>query len=74
MSKGKEFMTCPYCGGRMVWSTPDMAYELCDEYDEEDTAVVDYYVCQECGRDFEIYEPNEEARKTTYKQYWNNIK
>ena len=67
-------MTCPYCGGRMIWGSSCMANERVDGYEDEDTAVIDYYRCDTCGRDYEIVEPNETERETEYRAYWNGKK
>lgn len=48
-----------------------MATDLCEEYREDDVAVVDYYNCERCGRSYEIFEPREEERDTDYAEYWN---
>ena len=71
MKKDKNYMVCPYCGGRLKWSNTDMATDLCEEYREDDVAVVDYYNCECCGRRYEIFEPKEEERDTDYAKYWN---
>ena len=34
-------------------------------------AIVRYYECSKCGRDFEIYDPTKEKRESDYKEYWN---
>ena len=67
-----SYVICPFCGGHHYWSTTEMANERIDEYDEDDTAMVNYYVCERCGRDFEIVDPPRKERLTTYKDYWRD--
>ena len=67
-----ENLKCPFCDGDLIWSSDANASDVSDEYQEEDTAVVSYYLCSCCGRDYEIFEPNKEAREGQYKDYWNS--
>ena len=64
------YMKCPYCGGKMMWGSDANASDICEEYEENDTAVVSYYICSRCGRDYEIFDPKESDRKGEYKNYW----
>ena len=63
-------MRCPFCNGQLVWQSDDNANELSDDYAEDDCAVVSFYVCSCCGRDFEIFDPPKEERETRYREYW----
>ena len=68
-----DYLKCPFCNGNLIWSSDSNASDVCDEYDESDTAVVSYYLCSKCGRDYEVFEPKESDRMGEYKDYWNNI-
>lgn len=48
-----------------------MARDHCTGYEDDDTAVVSFYHCKRCGRDYEIAEPCEEERNGEYSSYWN---
>lgn len=64
------YMSCIFCGGRLIWNSSANAADTCADYDESDTAAVNYYRCDHCGRDYEIVEPPEEERETVYADYW----
>ena len=64
---------CPVCGGRLVWDSDENANEARTEYSEDDSAIVSYYHCANCGRDYEIADPCEEERKGEFAAYWDNI-
>ena len=40
------------------------------EYDDDDEAVVNYFHCLHCGRDYEIVDPVREEREKNYTDYW----
>lgn len=63
-------MKCPFCKGDMIWGSDANASDICDDYSETDTAVVSYYTCSRCERDYEIFEPPQEERTGQYKEYW----
>ena len=62
---------CPFCGGRLVWDSDENANVIHSEYGEDDTAVVSFYHCSNCGRDYEISEPCEEERNGEFARYWD---
>ncbi len=70
MEENKHFL-CPVCGGPMCWDSSAMASERIDDYEGDETAMVNFYHCKRCGRSLEIVDPNEEERKGSYKEYWN---
>lgn len=74
--KGKEspHLKCPFCDGDLIWGSDSDASDVCGEYEEDDAAVVSYYLCSRCGRDYEIFEPRREDREGAYKEYWNHKK
>jgi hypothetical protein len=41
-------------------------------YNENDDAIVGFYRCTKCGREFEVSDPSEEERNCDYADYWNN--
>lgn len=70
----KHYMACPFCGEALLWSGCDMASDRIMEYSDDDTAVIYYYRCSHCGRDYEIVDPCEEERNTEYSAYWGKQK
>ena len=71
MDKSDRNLKCPFCDGDLIWNSDCDVQELCDDYDEDDTAIASYYLCSRCGRDYEIIEPKEEDRMGEYKEYWS---
>ena len=69
-----EGLKCLFCGGDLIWDSDTDAQERYADYEEDDAAVVSYYPCSKCGRDYEIAEPRREERETEYKEYWQNNK
>ena len=65
-----ENLKCLFCDGELAWDSDSNASDSFGEYEEDDTAVVTYYHCEKCGRDYEICEPPREERESTYKDYW----
>lgn len=67
----KNNFKCFFCGGNLIWESDFNANEVAgDDYEDDDFAVASYFTCQNCGRFYEIREPNKEERETTYKDYW----
>ena len=64
-------LTCPICGGKMYLSQSEMASEHFDMYEKDEDALVYYFKCQKCGREFEITDPPLDEREGDYKDYWN---
>ena len=62
---------CLFCGGDLSWGSDSNASDVSAVHSEDDTAVVSYYTCMRCGRDYEIVEPPKEEREGQYKDYWN---
>lgn len=63
-------MKCLFCGGELCWNndfTRDDTFA-----DGEEKSLVSTYTCLECGRDYEITEPTQEEKNTTYKEYWKD--
>lgn len=70
--ENKDHFICPFCGGPMCWSNTDMAADMLDEYEGDELATINYFVCSKCGRDFEIVDSPQQERDTTYSDFWNN--
>ena len=66
-----DTLICPLCGGALQWDSDQNAADVCDGYDENDTAVISYYTCGKCGRSYEICDPPKKERENEYKDYWN---
>lgn len=64
-------IVCPLCGGEMIWDSNANASDVCDFYEDDDEAVVSYYTCSKCGRNYEIIDPLREERDNEYKEYWH---
>ena len=61
---------CVLCGGHLAWDSSSDAKEILGEYDDDDEAVVNYFHCLHCGRDYEIVDPVREEREKNYTDYW----
>ena len=66
----KEHNRCPFCGGNIVWGSDENADDCYAEYEGDEEAIVSFYTCDKCGRQFEVSMPVKEERETTYKAYW----
>ena len=59
---------CFYCGAELCW---DSSCNLEDAGGiEGDFGCIDYYHCINCGRSYEISDPPQEERDSTYQNYW----
>ena len=67
-------LKCLICGGDLCWDSNTTTADLYDDYEGDNIAVVNHLHCTNCGRDYEIVDPIEEERETTYKDYWNENK
>lgn len=68
----KEGLKCLFCGGDLCWESDSNANDTYAEFSESDSAIVSYFHCTKCGRTYEICEPTEDERNSTYNEYWNN--
>ena len=66
----QEGMKRPLCGGDLCW---DNDFDASDVHgrEEDDGGIVSYYHCMNCGRGYEITDPEKDERETTYKKYWH---
>ena len=69
-----ENLKCPFCDGDLHWSSDANASDTYSEYEGDDEAVLSFYKCAKCGRDYEICEPTKEEREGEFKDYWVNGK
>ena len=67
-------LNCIFCGGVLAWGNDENASDVCDDYPTDDFAIMSSYTCMNCGRTYEIFEPTEEDKRTTYKDFWSNDK
>lgn len=52
-----EYWRCPRCGGKLIWQSDEMCYEIDDStYDEDDDAIYTVFTCSECGATVEVYD------------------
>ena len=65
------FNKCPFCGGVVSHDSDALGREMYDAYEEGDDALVGFYRCTRCGRDFEVSDPSQEEREGDYAEYWN---
>lgn len=65
-----NFPKCFYCGETLIWDSSANGSDISDDYEENDPAVVNYYHCPHCGRDYEVIDPVKEERESSYKEYW----
>lgn len=53
----KQKLICPFCGGNLSNQGEELASNVKMEYQGDTTAKVRYFVCDQCKRDFEVYDP-----------------
>ena len=53
----------------MIYSGNDMCCDVGD-YADDDTALVMYFDCPKCGRNYEIRDPRKEERETLYSEFY----
>ena len=63
---------CLFCGGELSWDSQGMCCEVSPDYEGDPEAIVHFLHCRNCGRDYEIYDPPKDERKSDYKGYWNS--
>lgn len=61
---------CPLCGGELTWNSCAMRSQLSDDCTDDDPAMVYYYRCLRCGRNYEIVDPTKDERDGDYSAYW----
>jgi len=61
---------CIFCDGDLVWHSTVQASDFIADYEDDDIAAVNYYVCSKCGRSYEIVDPCESERDSDYSEYW----
>lgn len=66
----QEGLKCLFCGGDLCWDSDAMAQDTYGDYTGDNVAEIHFLHCLNCGRDYEIADPNEEERCTSYKEYW----
>ena len=65
---------CFFCGSELIWGSSCNLKDVCADAEDNDGGTVSFYTCPKCGRSYEIYDPIEEERETSYKEYWINNK
>lgn len=70
MKKTPDNLVCPICHGKLILSQSEMANERFDMYENDPDALVYYFKCQKCGRDFEITDQPVDEREGEYRDYW----
>ena len=63
---------CVICGGHLAWDSSADAAECYGEFEGDDEAVINFFHCLRCGRDYEIVDPVKEEREKNYAEYWGN--
>ena len=48
---------CPFCDGVMIWQGEGNASSI--DINADETAVSSNYICEKCGRHFEVIKPND---------------
>ena len=64
-------MKCPICGGKLCSQGQNPALKERWNYCSDNRAVMHWFSCSKCGRDFDVLDPLEEDRNNTYKEYWD---
>ena len=55
--KFNDRLKCPFCEGEMIWQGEGNASSI--DINAEDTDVSSNYICDKCGRHFEVFKPND---------------
>ena len=66
-----DMIQCPICGGRMTFMGGckiNDVYQGADGFGDD--AIIQDYICLECGRLISISDPKEDEKRNTYKGYW----
>ena len=64
-------MKCPICGGTLYNQGQNAAMKEKWNYGSDNRAVMHWFSCGKCGRDFGVCDPLEEDRNDSYKEYWS---
>lgn len=62
---------CFFCDSELIWNSDCNASDLYGDYDDNDTATIEFFTCPKCGRSYEVCDPTEEERRRDYNEYWN---
>ena len=64
---------CFECGTTLVHSDTYMAEDVLtvEGYDGDDKALMQCYYCPHCGREYNVFDPTEDKRETTYNEDWS---
>jgi uncharacterized protein with PIN domain len=55
--KFNDKLRCPFCDGEMIWQGEGDASSI--DINAGDTDVSSNYICDKCGRHFEVFKPND---------------
>ena len=64
-------MKCIFCGGELCWNNDFTRDEVFGDGDND--AIVGYYTCMTCGREYEVSDPCEEEKEGRYREYWKPV-
>jgi len=64
-------MKCPICGGKLYSQGQNPAMKEKWNYGSDNRAIMHWFSCGTCGRDFDVCDPLEEDRNDAYKEYWD---
>ena len=67
----KNELVCPICGGKLYAQGSNPAIKEKWNYGEDPRAVMHWFSCGKCGRDFDVLDPLKEDREDAYKEYWD---
>lgn len=62
-------MNCCFCNAELIFAGSDMCCDVGD-YADDDTALVMYFDCPKCGRNYEVRDPRKEDRESVYREYY----
>ena len=64
---------CFECGTTLVHSDTYMAEDVLtvEGYEGDNKALMQCYYCPHCGREYNVFDPTEDKRETTYNEYWS---
>lgn len=66
----QDTLTCPFCGGQLSAQGQNPAWKEKWTYGADQRALVRWFACTKCGRDFEVCDPIEKDREETFNEYW----
>lgn len=53
---------CPFCGEKLAWESDANQSDVIASLPPDDSSIISYYSCQNCGCSVEVYECEDEEK------------